>query len=51
MRQRDVIYVANADSVELEKFLNHTQAITSTVAGVTTDAKITKDTIKFWGKP
>jgi polysaccharide export outer membrane protein len=49
MRHRDAIYVANADSVELEKFLFHTRAITSTVAGVAEDALITRDSIRALG--
>lgn len=46
MRHRDAIYVANADSVELEKFLAHTTAITSTVSGVATDAVVTRDAVR-----
>jgi polysaccharide export outer membrane protein len=42
MRHKDSIYVANSDSVELEKFLFHTRAITSTVAGVTEDIVATR---------
>jgi polysaccharide export outer membrane protein len=43
MRNRDVIYVANADSVEVDKFLDHVRHITSTVSGVATDAVVTSD--------
>jgi polysaccharide export outer membrane protein len=43
MRNRDIIYVANAESIEVEKFLNHVRAITSTVSGVATDAVVTSD--------
>lgn len=43
MRHKDAIYVANADSIELEKFLFHTRAITSTAAGVTTDVMTVRD--------
>lgn len=43
MRHKDAIYVANADSVELEKFLFHTRNITSTAAGVTTDVLTVRD--------
>jgi polysaccharide biosynthesis/export protein len=34
MRHKDVIYVATADSVELEKFMAHSLAVTGTIAGV-----------------
>lgn len=42
MRHRDAIYVANSDSVELEKFLAHTTAITSTISGSMTDIVVTR---------
>jgi polysaccharide export outer membrane protein len=45
MRHKDVIYVANADAVEVVKFLAYVRAITSTVSGVATDVVITKDAI------
>jgi polysaccharide export outer membrane protein len=38
MRHKDIIYVTNADSVEVVKFLDYIRAITSTVAGVSVDA-------------
>jgi polysaccharide export outer membrane protein len=38
MRHKDIIYVTNADSVEVVKFLDYISAITSTVAGVSVDA-------------
>jgi polysaccharide biosynthesis/export protein len=34
MRHKDVIYVATADSVELEKFMAHSLAVTGTIAAV-----------------
>ena len=43
MRHKDVIYVSNADAVELGKFLGYVRAITSTIAGVYTDVTIFKD--------
>jgi polysaccharide export outer membrane protein len=46
MRHKDVIYVSNAESVEVVKFLSFVTAITSTVSGVATDTVITKDAIK-----
>jgi polysaccharide export outer membrane protein len=38
IRNRDVIYVSNAESVEVNKFLGYLRSITSTVSGVTGDA-------------
>lgn len=38
MRNKDVIYVSNADSIEVTKFLGFVRTITSTVSGVTADA-------------
>jgi polysaccharide export outer membrane protein len=46
MRHKDVIYVSNADSVEVVKFLDYIRAMTSTVSGVASDTVITKDAIK-----
>jgi len=46
MRHKDVIYVSNADSVEVVKFLNFVTAITQTVSGVAHDTILTKDAIK-----
>jgi polysaccharide export outer membrane protein len=43
MRHKDVIYVSNADSVEVVKFLDYLRAITSTVSGVAGDTVLTKD--------
>lgn len=43
LRNRDIIYVANADSVEVTKFLNYIRTITSTVSGVASDTVITGD--------
>jgi polysaccharide export outer membrane protein len=43
MRHKDIIYVANADAVELGKFLGYVQAISSTISGVATDAAVTRD--------
>lgn len=43
MRHKDIIYVSNADSVEVVKFLLYLRAITSTVSGVATDAVIIRD--------
>ncbi|RPJ38172.1 MAG: polysaccharide export protein [Planctomycetaceae bacterium] len=46
MRHKDIIYAANADSVEVVKFMNYLRSITATVAGTTTDAAITREIIK-----
>ena len=43
MRHKDIIYVSNADAVEVGKFLVYLRLITSTVSGVVTDIVITKD--------
>ncbi len=43
MRHKDVIYVANADSIEFVKFLNYVSAITSTIAGTAVDGATTVD--------
>lgn len=45
MRDRDVIYAANADSTEVVKFLEYARAVTSTVAGVTGDGRLTSDIV------
>jgi len=37
MRHKDVIYVSNADAVEVSKFLIFLQQLTSTAAGVRRD--------------
>lgn len=37
MRHRDVIYIVNADAVELEKFVTHVSTVTGAVANVSTD--------------
>jgi polysaccharide export outer membrane protein len=43
MRHKDIVYVTNADSVEVVKFLDYIRAITSTVAGVSTDAVVIRN--------
>jgi polysaccharide export outer membrane protein len=40
MRNKDTIYVGNADSVEFTKLLAYTTAITGTMSGVATDAHV-----------
>jgi polysaccharide biosynthesis/export protein len=46
MRHKDVIYVSNAEAVEVVKFLSYVRSITSTVSGVASDAVLTKDAIR-----
>jgi polysaccharide export outer membrane protein len=46
MRHKDIIYVSNADSVEVIKFLAYLRTITSTVSGVADDAVVTRDSIR-----
>lgn len=46
MRHKDIIYVSNADSVEVVKFLDYVRAITSTVSGVAGDTVLTKDALE-----
>jgi len=42
IRDKDIIYVSNADSVEVTKALTYARTISSTVAGVTTDIAATR---------
>ena len=46
MRHKDIIYVTNADLVEVVKFLIYLRTITSTVSGVADDALVTRDSIR-----
>ena len=46
MRHKDVIYVSNADSVEVVKFLDYVRSMTSTVSGVAGDSVLTKDAVR-----
>jgi len=46
MRHKDIIYVSNADAVEVVKFLAYLNSITSTVSGVANDALVTRDSIR-----
>ena len=50
MRDRDVIYVSNADQVELTKFLNLVNDVSSTVSGVSSDALVTRNSIRALGR-
>ena len=43
MQDKDIIYISNSDSVELVKFLDVLNSVTSTASGVATDAADAKD--------
>jgi len=43
MQDKDVLYVTNSDSVELLKFLNIVNSVSTTVSGVSSDAVTTRD--------
>jgi polysaccharide export outer membrane protein len=45
MRHKDIIYVANADSVEVVKFLDYVRAISSTASTVAGDSVLIKDAV------
>lgn len=49
MRDKDVLYVSNADSVELIKFLDVLNATTSTVSGVSDDVVSTRAAARSLG--
>lgn len=46
MQDKDTIYVSNSESVETLKFLNILNAVTTTVAGVPSDAVATRDAVR-----
>jgi polysaccharide export outer membrane protein len=46
MRHKDIIYVSNAETVEVSKFLEFLRTITSTVSGVVEDTLVTRDSIR-----
>ena len=46
MQDKDVIYISNSDSVEVLKFLEILNSVTSTASGVTSDAVSTRDAIR-----
>jgi polysaccharide export outer membrane protein len=50
MRHKDIIYVSNADAVEVVKFLNYLRSVTSTVAGITDDILVTRDSGRALGR-
>nr|WP_244475352.1 polysaccharide biosynthesis/export family protein [Rhizobium sp. Leaf311] len=46
MQDKDIIYITNADSVELLKFLNIVNSVSSTAAGVPSDAVSIRDSVE-----
>ncbi len=46
MQDKDIIYISNSNSVEITKFLNLVNTVTSTVSGVSGDAINTRDAIR-----
>ncbi len=46
MRDKDILYIANSDSVELLKILDIANAVTTTAAGTTSDTVSTRDAIR-----
>jgi polysaccharide export outer membrane protein len=46
MQDKDIIYVSNSDSVELLKFLNIVNSVTSTASGVSADVVDTRDALR-----
>jgi polysaccharide export outer membrane protein len=46
MQDKDIVYVSNAASVEIIKFLDIVNSVTSTASGVSSDAVSTRDSIK-----
>jgi polysaccharide export outer membrane protein len=46
LKDKDVIYISNADSVELVKFLDILNSITSTASGVSSDVVDTRDAVR-----
>lgn len=46
MQDKDIIYITNADSVELLKFLNIVNSVSSSAAGVPSDAVSVRDSVR-----
>nr|WP_245504881.1 MULTISPECIES: polysaccharide biosynthesis/export family protein [Rhizobium] len=49
MEDKDIIYISNSDSVELVKFLDIVNSVSSTVSGVTDDANDTRNAVQDLG--
>jgi polysaccharide export outer membrane protein len=47
MRHKDVIYVSNADAVEVGKVLEYLSLISSTISGVATDVVVARDSVRL----
>jgi polysaccharide biosynthesis/export protein len=50
MRNKDVLYAANANSVEVVKFIDYATSITGGVSTVAADAAITRHAVTYLGK-
>jgi polysaccharide export outer membrane protein len=50
MEDKDVIYISNSDSVELVKFLDIVNSVSSTVAGVSDDVNDTRNAVRNLGR-
>ncbi|SEK90768.1 polysaccharide export outer membrane protein, partial [Xaviernesmea oryzae] len=46
MQDKDIIFVTNADSIELLKFLDLVNSVTSTASGASSDVITTRDAIR-----
>ncbi len=46
MQDKDILYVTNSDSIELLKFLNIVNSVTSTASGVSSDVVSTRDAVR-----
>jgi polysaccharide export outer membrane protein len=49
MRHKDIIYIANAEAVEVEKFLVYVRLFTGTASAVSTDVLTTRNNIRALG--
>jgi len=46
MQDKDIIYISNHDSVELIKFLDIVNSVSSTASGVSSDVVATRDAVR-----
>jgi polysaccharide export outer membrane protein len=51
LRNKDILYVSNSDSVELIKFLTVLDAVSGTIANVATDVVTTRDAVRELRRP
>lgn len=49
MEDKDIIYISNSDSVELVKFLDIVNSVSSTVSGVADDTRDTRNAVQDLG--